>query len=184
MIPRDAHKYCCEDLSLIENYELAKNDPEPNKWCIHHRDECRVLPSGMIVIRTMDELKENGRYYNCPANELIFLTQSDHWKLHHKMGTFGFGEEFGDKVSKATKEAMKKVDRNKLAVWKGTKQSESTKEKRRKKMKFRVDAYNEYKAKGGKLKFNDFQHTFFTDNRRKHINYYESNKEEQPTVSK
>lgn len=74
-------RYCCEDISNIENYEKAKADNFVG-WLIHHRDEYRVLPSGMIARRTYRELKENGRYYNCPANELIYLTTLDHAKMH------------------------------------------------------------------------------------------------------
>jgi hypothetical protein len=36
----------------------------------------------MIAIRTREELIENGRYYNCPPNELIFLTKAEHSKIH------------------------------------------------------------------------------------------------------
>ena len=78
-----ASKYCCEDLTLIENYDKAFADITQT-WQIHHRDEIRILPSGIIVYRTEQELIENGRYYNCPANELIFLTKSEHIKLHMK----------------------------------------------------------------------------------------------------
>ena len=78
-----ASKYCCEDITLIENYDKAIADTTQT-WQIHHRDEIRTLPSGVIVYRTQQELIENGRYYNCPANELIFLTKSVHCKLHMK----------------------------------------------------------------------------------------------------
>lgn len=156
MIPRDAQRYCCEDLSKIENYELAIADPTPNKWCIHHRDECKVLPSGIIVLRTANELIENNRYYNCPANELIFLTQSDHWKLHHKMGTIDY-----DKVARNTKEAMKKVSKDKLAYWKDKKQTDEQKSIKVARLRERAAAYKQYKAEGGKLKYNDFQHEFY-----------------------
>ena len=79
----NATEFCCEDISLIENYDKAIADTA-HKWVCHHRDEVRVLPSGMIARRTMSELIENGRYYKCPANELIFLTVSEHNTLHHK----------------------------------------------------------------------------------------------------
>ena len=70
-------------LDLIENYDKAKADNFKG-WDIHHRDEIRLLPSGMIVIRTMEELIENGRYYDCPPNELIWLTHSEHSILHNQ----------------------------------------------------------------------------------------------------
>ena len=79
----NALKYCKDDISKIENYELAKAD-DFKGWCIHHRDEYKVLPSGIEVFRTQVELKENGRYYHCPANELIFMTLSEHQAYHMK----------------------------------------------------------------------------------------------------
>ena len=75
--------YCKDDISLIENYEQAKND-KTQIWLCHHRDEVKILPSGIKVVRSLKELKENGRYYHCPANELIFLTLSEHSRLHGK----------------------------------------------------------------------------------------------------
>ena len=83
MISKKSKRICCEDLSLIENYDLAVHDKDVI-WVLHHRDEHRILPSGIEVWRTKDELKENGRYFKVPANELIFLTPSDHTKLHNK----------------------------------------------------------------------------------------------------
>ena len=78
---QQAHKYCKDDISKIENYEKAIMDTAKT-WDLHHRDEIRVLPSGMKVYRSMQELIENGRYYLCPANELIFLTHAEHQRLH------------------------------------------------------------------------------------------------------
>lgn len=75
--------YCKDNISLIENYEQAKND-KTQVWICHHRDEVKILPSGIKVIRSVEELKENSRYYHCPANELIFLTLSEHSRLHGK----------------------------------------------------------------------------------------------------
>lgn len=70
-------------IDLIENYKLAKADNFKG-WDIHHRDEIRLLPSGMIALRSKEELIENGRYYNCPPNELIWMNESEHHKLHRK----------------------------------------------------------------------------------------------------
>lgn len=75
------YRYCKEDISLIENYDKALADPEV-MWECHHRDEVKVLPSGIVVRRTKAELLENGRYWHCPANELIFLHPSEHRSLH------------------------------------------------------------------------------------------------------
>lgn len=78
---KNAKKYCKEELSKIENYDKAIADTT-QIWVCHHRTEIKILPSGMTVLRSRKELKDNGRYYNCPANELIFLTQSEHRRLH------------------------------------------------------------------------------------------------------
>ncbi len=76
-----AYMFCRDEISLIENYYEAKND-QTEIWICHHRDEIRLLPSGIEVRRTVDDLKDDNRYYNCPANELIFLRRSEHAKLH------------------------------------------------------------------------------------------------------
>ena len=69
--------YCCEDLSKIENYELAVND-ETQTWDIHHRGE--ILPCGIF---TVHDLIDSGLYWNVPASHLIFLTREQHNKLHN-----------------------------------------------------------------------------------------------------
>lgn len=76
-------KFCNGDITLIENYEQAIKD-ETQTWHCHHRDEVKILPSGIKVTRTRKELIENDRYYNCPVNELIFLTPAEHISLHQK----------------------------------------------------------------------------------------------------
>ena len=74
MIREGAKQYCCEDLSLIENYNEAVADKE-NIWVCHHRKETDL---GMKSF----ELMANGLYFNRPASELIFLTRDVHAKLH------------------------------------------------------------------------------------------------------
>lgn len=86
MIAAKAYKYCCEDLSLVENYDKAIADKE-NTWHVHHRDEIRVLPSGMVVRRSIQDLVDAGRYYQCPANELIFVTKELHNTIHFRGGS-------------------------------------------------------------------------------------------------
>lgn len=77
---RHASEFCCEDLSNIENYDKAVKDER--LWDCHHRDEIKVLPSGIKVCRTTQDLKDNGRYFNCPANELIFILHTEHARMH------------------------------------------------------------------------------------------------------
>ena len=66
-------KYCKDDLSLIENYEEALNSPET--WHCHHRLETDLNVSKQYLI-------DHDLYLNRPASELIFLTPSEHSKLH------------------------------------------------------------------------------------------------------
>lgn len=69
-------KFCCDDISLIENYEKAIQDKEQT-WHCHHRFETdKNLNS--------KELKERNLYFHRPSSELIFLTPSDHLHLHSK----------------------------------------------------------------------------------------------------
>ena len=80
---KSVKRFCGEDYTKIENYYEAVND-KVNSWDCHHRDEIRILPSGMVALRSVEELIENGRYYGCPANELIFLKHDEHTRLHSK----------------------------------------------------------------------------------------------------
>ena len=82
-------QYCKDPLPYIENYSEAYADPNET-WVCHHRDEIRFLPSGMISIRSKAEMIENGRYYSCPANELIFMRKIDHIKLHRKYSHYNY----------------------------------------------------------------------------------------------
>lgn len=86
-----AKKYCSEDISLIENYELAIAD-KTQTWECHHRLECvnGVYTSPATLI---EKCLYNGR----PANELIFLTKAEHWKIHGK------DPAYRKKISKANK---------------------------------------------------------------------------------
>jgi hypothetical protein len=74
--------YCIpEQIEQIENYELAKKDNFKG-WHIHHRLEC--IETGAVVNSTRQDLIDWGIYFNRPANELIFLTGSEHIKLHNR----------------------------------------------------------------------------------------------------
>ena len=87
-------KYCNEDISLIENYEKALADKEQT-WHCHHRRE---------NISSRKELIEKNEYYNRPAEELIFMTHSEHTILHFKGKKCNpFTKEHKQKISKALK---------------------------------------------------------------------------------
>ena len=77
-------KYCCEDISKIENHELAKRDNFKG-WVIHHRLETHTSEGERrLVDISREELKALGMYCHRPSEELIYLTKSEHQKLHHK----------------------------------------------------------------------------------------------------
>ena len=92
--------YCCEDISNIENYELAI--AATDMWECHHRlethDENGSVRSKNVSCKV---LQEKGLYKKRPAKELIFLSRKDHHNLHFK----GKHREitWGDKISAALK---------------------------------------------------------------------------------
>ena len=67
-------EYFCKDYENIENYEKALADNFKG-WQCHHR---------MGAELSRKELKALDMYYNRPAEELIFLTISEHTSLHKK----------------------------------------------------------------------------------------------------
>ena len=97
--------YCCEDISLIENYEKAIAD-KTKTWHCHHRKE---TDEGLSA----DELIEMGLYFNRPASELIFMTESEHHSLHSKGNKHSLGKHFTDEQ----KEKLSKSSPNKKPVY-------------------------------------------------------------------
>lgn len=75
---RQAKKFCKDDISKIENYDKAIADTTQT-WHIHHRLELTL--DGEFA-HSMEELKRLGMYYKRPYFELIFLTKSEHHRLH------------------------------------------------------------------------------------------------------
>lgn len=72
MIGNVVQLYCCEDISKIYGYKEAIADKE-NYWDCHH---CLGL------VWSKEQLIEMGLYYNQPADRLMFVTKSQHHKLH------------------------------------------------------------------------------------------------------
>lgn len=70
-------KFCSEDLSKVENYNEAMKD-NMKGWQIHHRLETRGFGYSKIELIALD------LYYNRPAEELIFMKQREHLKLHRQ----------------------------------------------------------------------------------------------------
>lgn len=71
---KQAKKHCSEDISLIQNYDIAVAD-KTQTWHCHHKLEAWF---------TAEELKDIGRYKHVPARELVFLTCKEHKKWPHK----------------------------------------------------------------------------------------------------
>ena len=77
-------KYCCEDVSKIENYDKAITD-NTQTWDCHHRLETHNSDGERRLVNLeRKELIALGMYYNRPASELIFMTTVDHQYLHNK----------------------------------------------------------------------------------------------------
>ena len=98
-------KYCCEDVTKIENYELAKKDNFKG-WVCHHK--LGLIATGGVCDVDSQDLIDWGIYYNRPADELIFLTRNEHKILHNKGKPSGmkgkhFSEEARNKISEANK---------------------------------------------------------------------------------
>ena len=72
-------KYCSEPLELVENYRAAEKD-DFKGWCLHHKREIENDGS----TKTRQELIDKGMYWNRPADELVFMTNEAHHKLHGK----------------------------------------------------------------------------------------------------
>ena len=72
---KNARKFCCEEISLIENYCEAVSDSQT--WQCHHRGE--ILPCGNFSKKSLVEF---GLYYGRPAQELVFLKTTAHRRLH------------------------------------------------------------------------------------------------------
>ena len=88
-------RYCKDDISKIENYEAAIADTT-QIWDCHHRLE---LTLDGDFAHTREDLKRMNMYYNRPYFELIFLTKSEHRRLH-RLGT---SDETKTKLSAAKK---------------------------------------------------------------------------------
>lgn len=74
----------CKEYENIENFEKAKADNFKG-WCCHHRLETHTSDGERRPVDiTQKELKALRMYYNRPAEELIFLTTSEHRSLHTK----------------------------------------------------------------------------------------------------
>lgn len=124
MISKEVGRFCCEDISKIENYDLAIAD-KTQTWDCHHRME--LIKTGAVVDSTMQDLIDWGIYYNRPADELVFLTKSEHLKLHKT----------GKPRSEETRKKLSESHKGKLPWNTGKHFSEETRRKMSEKAKGR-----------------------------------------------
>lgn len=92
-------EYCFEDISLIENYEAAIAD-KTQTWVCHHRWE---TDRGL----SPEELIFCCEYEYVPADKLIFLTKSEHNKLHKCGNKNMLGKNHSDETKRKIGEAMR-----------------------------------------------------------------------------
>ena len=123
-----AKKFCKEDISKIENYDKAIADTT-QVWHCHHRTEIWWHCSKKDLI-------DNECYYNRKACELIFLTKSEHSRLHNKGRTLT--EEHrknlsesrkGKHLSEETRKKLSEANKGKSAWNKGKSMTEETRKK-------------------------------------------------------
>lgn len=94
-----ATKYCFEDISLIENYEAAMAD-QTQTWHCHHRWE---TDRGL----SPEELIFCCEYEYVPADRLIFLTKSEHNKLHKRGNKNMLGKNHSDETRRKMSDAKR-----------------------------------------------------------------------------
>ena len=119
---KQAKRYCKEDLSKIKNYDKAIADTSQT-WDLHHMTETwwNCTPKDLI---------ENECYYGRKACELIFLTHTEHMRLHKKgKKRKPFSEEHRRKMSEShkgrtfTEEHRKKIAAAAKKRWENKKET-------------------------------------------------------------
>ena len=124
-----AKSFCRDDYTKIENYKEAVND-NAQTWELHHRNEFTL--DGKFA-HTANELKAMNMYFKRPANELIFLTPSEHRRMHNMNMTDETRKKISDtlKGHSVTDETRLKMKMNggHTSYWKGKKMSEGARKK-------------------------------------------------------
>lgn len=130
-------RLCKDDISLIENYDLAIKDNFKG-WTVHHRLETHMFndESGKFdILRDLndfmstDALKKLNMYYYRPASELIFMKKSEHAKLHFKDKNLSESHKRKIGLANKNKHRTELEKRNLRQKNTGKKLSESTKQK-------------------------------------------------------
>lgn len=109
-------KRYCKDYTKIENYEKAVADTS-QRWVVHHRLETHFsdgTPRPTNAFLSYKELLALEVYFNRPAEELIFLTDTEHKKLHGKdQQRAFFRSKKGRKLSEETKAKLSAAHKGK-----------------------------------------------------------------------
>ena len=170
-IPQSIRKFCKDDYTKIENYELAKADNFKD-WCIHHILE---LTLDNEYAHSRADLIRMGMYYNRPYFELIFLKRSEHQILHNKNRKVGgwklqFTEEHKNKLSESMKGNLNSVGR---IITTATKDKIRESLKKSSKFKEFIKGQGERNTKNftGRHWYNDGIKNFFIFDKDKEPNY-------------
>jgi hypothetical protein len=100
-------EYYCNDFENIENYDKAKADNFKG-WHCHHRLETHNSDGERrLVDISHKELKALNMYYHRPANELIFLSDKEHLRLHNKGNQYHKGMHHSEDAKKKMSESLK-----------------------------------------------------------------------------
>lgn len=100
------YKKFCKDYDKVEGYERALHSDEP--YFLHHKQG---------IYMSVDEMKEYGWYFDCPPDCLMWVTKSEHKRLHNAHMRF--------ETRKKKSDSMK----GKPGPWKGKTLGEETKKK-------------------------------------------------------
>ena len=121
------YKSCyCRQPELIENYSKAIAD-NSEIWACHHRLETHNSDGERRLVDILGpELIALGLYYDRPPEELIFLTQTEHMRLH-RIGKPGAMKD--KHHSEETKRKMSEAHKGKPGAMKDKHHSEETKRK-------------------------------------------------------
>lgn len=92
-----AKRFCKDDISKIQNYDKAIADTTQT-WHCHHRLELTL--DGEFAHKKEDLIRMD-MYYKRPYFELIFLTKSEHRRLH------------STNISDATRQKMSEAKKDK-----------------------------------------------------------------------
>ena len=119
---KQAKQYCRDDISRIENYDLAMAD-ETQTWCCHHRNGLEHSHAELIAMDL---------YYGRPAEELLFLTESEHFSLHNSVERHPMYGKTGENSPNYGKHHSEETKMKISASMKGKKRGPFSEEHRRK----------------------------------------------------